>query len=330
MRKIDTFQHILPIKYKEELLKRGRDSWYLRQVEGHPGLFNLDIRFRVMDKHEGLQQVLTLPPFWCSLKPEDEVEMAKLGNDELAKLVEKYPDRFVGCVAALPPTNIDAGLKEIDRAINDLHMNGIELTTSINGKPLDSPEFMPIFEKMQAYDLPIWIHPHREDNVPDYPAVETFSKYGLFATFGWPYESTLAMARLVFSGVMEKFPKIKTIIHHCGAMIPYFNQRMATVGLIIRSSDPNKNVEVEVPAVDYFRRFYGDTILGGDMAALMCGYSFFGAEHMVFGTDYPFGGKFTETRMATEVGTMDRMPIPPYEKEKILYKNTVGLLKIKK
>jgi aminocarboxymuconate-semialdehyde decarboxylase len=113
-------------------------------------------------------------------------------------------------------------------------------------------------------------------------------------------------------------------------MIPYFNQRMATVGLIIRSEDPNKNVEINVPAVDYFRRFYGDTILGGNMAALMCGYSFFGADHLVFGTDYPFGGKFTETRMATEVATMDQMPIPPYEKDKIVFKNTIELLKIKK
>jgi len=138
------------------------------------------------------------------------------------------------------------------------------------------------------------------------------------------------MARLVFSGVMDKFPKIKLIIHHCGAMIPYFNQRMASVGVFIRSEDPRKNVELENPAVDYFRRFYADTILGGDMAALLCGYSFFGADHLVFGTDYPMRGKFTETRIAAEIEAMDRMPIPPYEKEKIMFKNTVELLKIRK
>lgn len=331
MRKIDMFQHIMPLKYKEALVAKGRDCFNLRQIEPHPGLFDLETRFRVIDKHEELQQVLTiatpLVEFVCS--PKDAVELSQLCNDELAGLLAKYPDRFVGAVANLPMNDIDAALKEAERAIKDLHLHGIQLTTNINGKPLDSPEFLPFFEMMEAFDRPIWIHPHRDETVADYDG-EDISKYGLFSIFGWPYESTLAMSRLVFSGIMEQFPNLKIITHHCGAMIPYFSQRMATIGVNIRGKDPNaKNAEVAVPSLDYFRRFYVDTILGGNISAIMCGYSFYGADHMLFGTDYPFGGKNSEPRMAREVAVLDELLMPPSEREKIAYKNAVKLLKLK-
>ncbi len=110
----------------------------------------------------------------------------------------------------------------------DLKFKGIQIFSSINGKPLDRDEFMPLYEMMAGYDLPLWIHPARDKTVPDYPD-EPYSKFTLFTAFGWPYETTLAMARLVFSGVLEKYPSLKFITHHCGAMLPFFSKRVLLV-----------------------------------------------------------------------------------------------------
>src|SRR5208283_357841 len=121
--------------------------------------------------------------------------------------------------------DIDASLKEIDRAINELKLRGILLRIPINGKPADRPEFFPIYQKMCELNLPIWLHPHKNPKVPDYPD-EAESKYLIWHMWGLVVESTYTMHRLVFSGVMEKFPKLKFIIHHCGAMVPYFSERI--------------------------------------------------------------------------------------------------------
>jgi predicted TIM-barrel fold metal-dependent hydrolase len=282
MIKIDMFPHILPRKHKERLEKKVKDSFHMRIIEAHPALFDLDIRFRVMDAHEGLRQVLTLahPALEDVLPPAVAVELAKSANDEMAELVAKYPERFPAAVACLPLSDMDAALAEADRAIRQLNFKGVQIYTPAHGKPLDRPEFMPLYQKMQEYDLPIWIHPQREENQADY-ADEKTSKYGLFAIFGWPLETTLAMARLVIAGVLEKYPNLKFITHHCGAMVPYFAERFAWAGISVESSGPGEKAAPQ----DYLKKFYADTELQGNIPALMCGYKFFGADHLVFATD---------------------------------------------
>ncbi|PKN30865.1 MAG: amidohydrolase [Deltaproteobacteria bacterium HGW-Deltaproteobacteria-21] len=337
MLKIDMFQHILPIKHKERLQKKVKDCFHMRIIEPHPALFDLETRFRVMDSHEGLRQVLTLahPALEDVLGPSDAVTLAKSANDEMAELVLKYPDRFAAAVASLPLNDMDAALDEADRAIGDLNFKGVQIYTPANRKPLDSPEFMPLYEKMQEYDLPIWIHPQRDETQPDYEG-ERESLYGLFAIFGWPYETTLAMARLVISGVLEKFPNIKFITHHCGAMVPYFAQRFAWAGLSINTAPTGRaapgteavSSEYTPPPVDYLRKFYADTVLQGNIAALMCGYDFFGPDHLVFATDYPFGGKRAVERLGREIEAIEKMEISPEDKDKIYRRNAERLLRI--
>ena len=213
-------------------LRRPSHAYYLEANSSRPALADLDIRLRAMDKFEGLRQVLALgaPPLEYVVSPKDAVEMARMANDEMAELVNKYPDRFVAAVASLPMNDVDASLREAERAIKELKFKGIQISSSINGKPLDRPEFLGLYEKMAQYDLPIWLHPARDNNIPDYPD-EKFAKYGLFLAFGWPYETTIAMARLVFSGIMEKYPNIKFITHHCGAMLPFFSKRVLSGGV---------------------------------------------------------------------------------------------------
>jgi len=133
-------------------------------------------------------------------------------------LVIQHPSRFVAAIACLPMNNVDATLKEVDRAVNDLKCRGVLVYSHVKDRPLDSPEFIPIYEKMSRYNLPIYIHPQRSVEYPDY-RTEDASKYNVYSVFGWPYETTVAMARLVFSGILERYPSLKIVTHHCGWLI---------------------------------------------------------------------------------------------------------------
>ncbi len=324
--KIDMFSHILPQKYNEALLKKSRPCYYIEANRLRPALVDLDLRFKTMDKFEGLKQVLTLgaPAIEYAVSPRDAVDLARMANDGMAELVNKYPDRFVSAAASLPMSDVDASLRETDRAIKELKFKGIQISSSINGKPLDSPEFLGLYEKMVQYGLLIWIHPARDRDVPDYPG-EKFSKYDLFAAFAWPFETTMAMGRLVCSGIMEKYPNIKFIAHHCGAMAPFFSARIP----IVAAAGEGEIMKLTKPHVEYFKRFYGDTVLGGNTSALMCGYTFFGADHMFFGTDYPYPGPFPgEAGLEAVIKSVERMNITEEEKAKIFSKNVRQILNL--
>ena len=168
--KIDLFCHIVPPKYYDVFVKKARKGFNYEANTSRPQLSKVDLRFKTFDKFEGLKQVLTLgAPGVESAFPNDAVDMARMANDEMAELVNKYPDRFVAAIASLPMNDVDAALREGERAIKDLKCKGIQLFSSINGKPLDSPEFLPIYEMMTQYDLPILIHPGKEREIPDYP-----------------------------------------------------------------------------------------------------------------------------------------------------------------
>ncbi len=323
--KIDMFPHILTRKYKEALFKKAKPSFYLKADKIRPALWDLDIRFRSMDKFEGLRQTLTLaaPPLEDAFSPEDAVELAQMANDEMAELVNKHPDRFVAAAACLPLNDVDAAIRETERAIKDLNFKGIQISSSINRKPLDRPEFMGLYEMMAQFDLPIWIHPVGDEDIPDYPDEES-SKYNLNLSFGWPYQTTLAMSRLVYSGIMEKFPNLKFITHHCGAMLPFFSDRVQLTGLYAETTELTK------PPLEYFKRFYGDTCLGRNVPALMCGYDFFGADHMLLGTDYPFPGgpEFCDVALGGAIKAVEGMDVTEKEKTKIFSENAKRILRL--
>jgi aminocarboxymuconate-semialdehyde decarboxylase len=178
---------------------------------------------------------------------------------------------------------------------------------------------MPLYEMMSGFDLPIWIHPTRESTTPDYLSEET-SKYRMYASIGWPYETTAAMVRLVFSGIFDKYPNVKFITHHCGAMVPFLSTRLST-----KRGGRGEGEQLKKPVEAYFKMFYGDTALRGNVAALMCGYAFFGEEHVIFGTDAPFG---EEEVYAKNISAIEAMSIPHASKKKIFSENASRLLNI--
>jgi predicted TIM-barrel fold metal-dependent hydrolase len=334
--RIDAFTHIVPQKYIKAALKVIPETMqqYLAQYP-IPSLSDLDARFRIMEKYE-VMHVLTLTAVLPTSKlavisKADRAkwtDLIKLGNDALAELVFKYPDRFPAAVANLPLEDMDAALNEVDRAVNDLKMRGVQISTPTNNKPLDSPEFLPLYEKMSQYNLPIWIHPSRGDDYPDY-LIEKRSLYRIAATFGWPYETTTAMNRLVFSGILEKYPNLKFITHHTGGMIPFYYTRMAqfqdTEEMMRRR--PTKNILRKAP-VDYFKMFFADTAIGGNPQALMLAYSFFGAEHILFGTDLPYDHTGGDKMTRLTIGAVEEMDISDSDRKKIYEENVKNILRL--
>jgi aminocarboxymuconate-semialdehyde decarboxylase len=335
MRKIDVFNHIYPPRYYDWLMRVAPDYKDIgKRMRGIPMLVDLDVRFRVMDGFEGYQQILSLPtpPIEVFANPTDAVDLARAANDGMAELVERFPDRFPGFVASLPLNDPNAAARELGRAIDDLGARGFQLFSNIAGKPIVAPEYQPLFEIMADRDLPIWLHPYRGAEFPDY-ATEDRSQFEIWWTFGWPYETSAAMARLVFAAYFDRWPSLKIITHHMGAMAPYFEGRVGPGWdqLGARTSD------VDYPAVlrslkkrplDYFRMFYADTALFGAYDATVCGLRFFGADHVLFASDAPFDPEKGPMYIRETIGVLDRLPITTEERERIYWRNAARLLRL--
>ena len=328
---VDAYSHISPPKYTE-VLRKNYPGFYNNILGGCPPLFDMEQRFRIMDKYPGVVQALTVgpvPPLEAFADSEGSVDLARLANDEMAELVSRHRDRFVAAIALLPMNNIDAAVKEVDRAIVDLGFKGIYVHSNINGKPLDSPEFLALYEKMSRYNLPIYIHPWRDDSVAEYPA-EKATKYMIASVFGWPYETTAAMTRIVFSGIFEKFPNLKIVTHHCGGMVPYYEQRIVQhYGQQERSRSAAYPRELNKSPIEYYKMFYNDTAIHGNTPALMLAYHFWGAEHIVFGADMPLGDYYFGMRSYRQtIGAIEAMDITGAEKRKIFSENALRLLRL--
>lgn len=326
--KIDFFTHIIPTQYKKALFDvLPSNSPYKDLIEATPTLYDFEHRFRILDKFEKLMQVVTIssPPIELFTNPNIALELAKLANDEMAELVVKYPERFVAAVATLPMNDIDAALKELERAINDLNLRGVQIYTSVCDEPIDLPKYMPFYEKMNQYNLPIWLHPYRPLSRSDY-LTENYSKYRIFHIFGWPYETSAAMARLVFSGVLERYPNLKFVTHHCGGMIPYFEARILQQKGYLGVREACK--ELPKPPLDYFKMFYADTAVSGSTSALICGKSFFSVDHMVFGTDMPYGPDNGDYVIRHTIDSINRMELIYTDKTKIFQGNAIRLLRL--
>jgi predicted TIM-barrel fold metal-dependent hydrolase len=328
---IDINSHIIPAKYKVALYKVAPQGFYIQNViDSIPTLYNLEHRFKIMDKFEGLMQVLTLssPPVEEIAEPAKAVDLAKMANDEMAELVLKHPDRFAGAVACLPMNDMDATMKEVDRSINDLKFRGVQINTPTNDKPLDSPEFEPLFERMSQYNLPIWIHPMRNPDYADY-RTEKASKYIIYMMFGWPYETATAMTRLVFSKILERYKNLKIITHHAGGIVPYLEQRIVGAhdnAEMLRGANHKQGLTMS--PIEYFKMFYYDTALYGSPAALMCCLAFCGAEHMLFGTDFPFDNQFGERYTKQTIEAIGQMGIDDSDKKKIFEDNSKKIMRL--
>src|SRR5262245_6177876 len=331
MKRIDAFNHFFPAGYYKKMEEVAGDlKDMFRRTRAVKSIHDLDTRLRVVEQFPDYAQILSLPaPTLDTLskgRPEVAAEMAKIGNDGLAELVAKHPEHFPAFIAQVPLSAPDAGVAEAERALKQLGAAGVQIYTNVGGKPLDRPEFEPFFAAMHRLGKPIWIHPERGASHPDYMD-EKKSLYEIWWTFGWPYETSVAMARLVFSKTLDKYPELKIIVHHMGAMVPYHEGR-AGPGWDQRgkrTSDEDYFAllkSLKKRPLDYFKQdFKADTAVFGSRAATLCGLEFYGVDNVVFASDCPFDPEGGTQYIRETIKIIDGLDISKEDREKIYFRN---------
>ena len=337
MKYIDAFNHFFPQKLWDAMLgAEGAARDIGKRMRGVPCIYDLNERLRLLDRFENYTQVLSLgmPPLEALGPPNVSIEYARLGNDGLADLVAKHPDKFVGFLASLPMNAPEEAAREAERAFTQLGACGLQIHTNINGKPLDAPEFFQVFEVAQQFDKLVLLHPSRgAADLADYKT-ETKSLYEIWWTFGWPYETSAAMARLVFSGMLDRLPKLKVLAHHLGAMVPFFEGRVGPGWdqLGKRTSDEDYSVVLQglkKRPFDYFKDFYADTAVFGSRPATVCGLDFYGADKVLFASDCPFDPEKGPGYIRDTIKVLESIDMPLEKREKISFRNAQKLFGLK-
>ena len=331
---IDMFNHFMPKAYHDRIAPLIPDNPAVTAFPRLKTLVDIEARLRLLDEFDGLQQVLSLanPPLELIAPPDRTPELARIANDALAEICRKYPDRFPTFIAAMPTNNVEASLQEIDRAIDTLGARGIQLFTNVAGKPLSNPEFRPIFQRMAQHDLPVWIHPMRGPQAADY-ATEKMSEDEIWFCFGWPYETTACMTRLIYSGIFDELPNLKIISHHMGGMIPYFSAKINLGFKQIFFGSPDRNPLAEERGLkrhprDYYKMLFADTALSGEVAPMQCGHAFFGSDKVIFATDAPFDAEQGRGLIANTIAGVKALGLSSAETEQIFVGNARALLRL--
>jgi aminocarboxymuconate-semialdehyde decarboxylase len=338
--KIDVFCHFVPPRYAErlrELAPTASTANIRTRIAGIPSLFDLDVRFRQLDEFgDDYRQVISLPapPLEAVGPPPVSAECARLANEGLAELVAGHPDRFAGFVAGLPMNDVDGALREVDHAVGELGAVGVQLYTHVAGHPLDDPRFEPLYARLEELDRMIWVHPARDSSWADYPA-ETRSKYEIWWVFGWEYDTAVFMSRLVFSGVLERHPGLKVLIHHGGSMVPHFAGRVGPGwDQLGARTPPDQRSDVEHPPLskrplEYFRMFYVDTALFGAENGVRCSLDFFGASHVLFASDSPFDPERGPAYIRSTIANIEALGLTPEDRMAIYEGNARRLLALR-
>ena len=337
MKKLDIFNHIWPKPFFDALIDHiGEMTDITRRSGDVPMMTDLDRRFEVMDMFGAdYQQVLSLasPPLEKLSNPEKALELSRIGSDALAELCRKYPERFPAFIGTAPMSNPDAVVEESRRAIEDLGASGMQIFTNVSGKPLDLPEFDPFFDYMAKAGKPVWLHPARGANFTDY-LTEDESEYEIWWTFGWPYETSAAMARLVFSGVFDRHPGLNVITHHAGGMVPYFEGRVGPGWDQMGARTSNKDLAavrkaLKRPHLEYFKDFYADTATFGSRKAIEHAIEFFGEDHVVFASDAPFDPEAGPMYIRETIRILEELDVSEETRAKLFHGNTERLLGLK-
>ena len=331
--KIDIFNHIFPRTFFDRYIEKGLPD-IGKRVKAMPTIVDLDARFKVMDEFGEYCQVISLPapPIEALGGPNDTPDIARLANDGMAGLCQKYPGRFPTFIASLAMNNPDSLVKEAFRAVDTLGASGVQIFTNVNGKPLDGPEYETFFDEMARREIGVWMHPTRGADMADYKS-EDRSQYEIWWTFGWPYETSVAMARMVFGKFFERRPNFKLLTHHMGAMAPYFEGRVGYGWDQLGSRTSNIDYvsllkSMKKRPIDYFKMFHADTALFGALAGTRCGLDFFGVDKVLFASDVPFepapGLYIRET-----IRVIEALGLSAADKEKIYRTNAENFLKHK-
>jgi len=238
------------------------------------------------------------------------LELCRVLNDSFAEAHSKYPKRFKA-FARLPMINLDDCVGELNRCYKDLGMHGVMMPTNLAGRYIDEPEFTPFWDALAEGGKPLFLHPANA------PCQSNWDKYSLHQKILWPTDSTLALSRIVYSGVFDRYPGIKLIASHLGGMILLYLDRLNW-----REGDPECKEEPEY----YFKKIYYDTAGPIRAAFIKLVYDTVGASQILFGADYPHGrGGRDDQFYPMTLKAMEDLDIPKEDKEKIYYRNAQTL-----
>ena len=294
--RIDAYTHFFPKKFFDKMQDMAGDYKDMgKRVRSLPALFDVDVRKKIVDGHKDYQQILSYPqpPVEKFAKTPAQIdEIIRIINDGFAELCAKEKDHFPGWVAQISLDAPDAGVAEAERAIK-MGALGVQIYTNVAGKPLDHPDYDKFWAAMNKTGTPIWLHPSRTSSFPDYQS-ETKSKYEIWWTLGWSYETAAAMSRLVFSKIMDRYPNLKIITHHMGGIVPMLEGRIGPgwdqIGARTSDEDYQKlKKSLKKRPLDYFKEsFYCDSAVFGGKPATECGLAFYPNDRIVFASDCPF------------------------------------------
>ena len=289
MHVIDFHNHYYPPAYLDALRSGSSTVKITMDAEGNPllhypgdynvavlGHRNIDYRERVLIEHGVDTQVITLTTPGTHVEtPENAVRLARLVNDAFAEVVRSKKGRFA-TLATLPLNDPNGSVAEFQRATRDLHFPGAMLFSNVNGVALSDQRFWPLYEAANDRGAVMYIHPTNPIDV------SAMSEYWLMPLCGFLFDTTLAAASLVFSGVVERFPRIRWVLCHLGGTIPYLVERLDR-GF---SAFEDCRAHISKPPSEYLKTFYYDTV-NFNPRALELAISFAGVDHILAGSDYP-------------------------------------------
>lgn len=324
--RIDCHTHFYPAGYLREIERTSDHALLVRDEAGNlvlhyagdynvlaPAHHSLEARLQDMARAEIDMAILSLTtPGVHVERPDRARALARIVNDEFAEIQRTYPDRF-RCLATLPLQTPEVAAYELERAVRELGLVGAMVFSNVNGRPIDAPEFWPVFEAAEALDVPLMIHP----TAPAF--ADYLSDYRLVALLGFAYDTTMVAVRMVLGGVLDRFPRLTLIQTHLGGTLPYLAERVQRG----YRAYPELRGRLQRDPMDYFREMYLDTVLF-DPACLLLGLAFVGEDRLLLGSDHPH--QVGDIERAPRV--IEELPISPHAKRKILAENALRLFRI--
>jgi aminocarboxymuconate-semialdehyde decarboxylase len=325
---VDVHAHLYPRAFMEALAAAGPAHGVSLTADAPPflcfegirfwrytdGFHDVDARLRQLDAAGVDTQVLSLgPPMVYWAPPELGLRLARIHNDEIAKVAHAHPDRFVG-FAAVPLQDPSRTLAELDRAV-DLGLRGVGIGSNVHGVPLDAPALWPFYARVEALDLPLFIHPI---NPPGQPRIHD---YRLDLVVGFPMDTTLAATRLVYGGTLERFPRLRICLAHLGGALPFLRERIA-LGYRVGREHFGADIAIAQSPETYLERFWLDSVSYYE-PAMAAGVACVGVERIVMGSDAPFA--IGDLRRSVEsIRALSFLPVR--DRERILGANAVAYL----
>ena len=317
--RIDAFGHALTRPFVETVKTeydvpglRGSYDWLCDVERYQADLAAFDIDRQVV--------TLALPRLWRAIPADEARPLVEFANDELRRLADEHPETFIP-VGTIPYPD-DAYRDEFDRCLADLDMAGVQIFTNVDGRPIDRAEFHWWYEYAERHDAPLWLHPQLHEWY-DWTADRMDHR-----VFGWPFDTTLALSRIVFAGLTLTYD-FDLVTHHGGGMVPFFGDRIDMfyrTGLAYPQVYDSMFDGFEGMPSAAFRTFTADTALDGSVAAVECARSFFGADGLVFASDYPFGPERGRAKLRAIVDSLEAADLTGDERRALYGENLMSML----